>query len=110
MNVRDLEQAYAALSAVFADDEAVTAPSAKRGKFGTNGFKVHGKVFAMWAQGALVVKLPSAEVEASVADGRGERFTMGAGRVMREWLVVREPTSRWPDIVRRARAFVAGTL
>jgi hypothetical protein len=106
----DLEAAYAALRNVFVDDERVTAPSPTRGKFGTNGYKVNGKFFAMWAQGALVVKLPESEVDKAVAEGRGAPFTMGAGRVMRAWLVVHAPTSQWASISKRARDFVAGTL
>lgn len=100
--------AYHALGAAFLDDPRVTLPAAKRGKFGANSFKVDGKIFAMWCQNTLAVKLPQPVVEAAVAAGRGERLAMGRGRVMKEWLLVREPERRWPAIVKQAHRFVAG--
>jgi len=101
------EAAYAALASKLTADARVTPPADKRGKFGSNGFKVDGKVFAMWVRGALVVKLPQSEVDAAVAAERGERLSMGK-RVMKEWLVVREDEHRWPAIARRACAHVGG--
>lgn len=98
--------AYAALVRAFADDPRVSAPEPRRGAFGTNGLKVDGKIFAMLVRGALVVKLPKAEVDAAVADGRGERLSMGEGRVTKEWLVVHTPPSTWLALASRARAFV----
>lgn len=103
------EDAWSALARSFASDPRVTLPSGERGAFGKNGLKVDGKVFAMTVKGALVVKLPSAEIDAAVASGRGERLSMGS-RVMKEWLVVHEPEKRWPTIAARARAFVAGDV
>jgi len=101
------EAAYAALASKLGADARVVLPAKKRGKFGSNGFKVDGKVFAMWLRDALVVKLPQSEIEAAVAAGRGERLSMGK-RVMKEWLVVHEDERRWPAIARRACAFVGG--
>lgn len=106
----DSDAAYGALARGFADDPRVTLPTERRGKFGGNGLKVDGKVFAMWVRGALVVKLPRSEIDAAVAAARGERLSMGPGRVMKEWLVVHEARHRWPAIARRARAFVAGEI
>lgn len=86
----------------------MSLPRDDGGRFGGRGLSVDGKVFAMWVRDALVVKLPASEVDAAVAAGRGERLTMGAGRVMKEWLVVHEPASRWRGIAERARRFVGG--
>lgn len=102
------DAAYAALARAFEGDPSVTPPNETRGKFGANGLRVDGKIFAMSVRGALVVKLPRNEIDDAVAAGRGERLSMGRGRVMKEWLVVHEAEDRWPAIARRARAFVAG--
>ena len=99
--------AYATLGRRFADQPRVTLPTGKRGKFGSNALKVDGKIFAMLVKGALAVKLPLAEVESASIAGRGEPLAMG-GRVMKEWLLVNEPSRRWHAIAERARAFVAG--
>jgi hypothetical protein len=101
------EAAYAAVASKLSADARVVPPSQKRGKFGANGFKVDGKVFAMWVRGSLVVKLSQSEIDAAVAAGRGERLAMGK-RVMKEWLVVHEDERRWPAIARRACAYVGG--
>lgn len=96
----------AALVRAFADDPRVTLPSEKRAKFGANGLRVDGKVFAMWVDGSLAVKLPEREVDAAVADGRGARLVMGA-RAMKAWLVVDE-AGDGIALARRAYTFVAG--
>lgn len=94
-----------ALLGAFADDPRVTLPSATRGKFGANGLRVDGKVFAMWVDGALAVKLPPRDVDAAIAAQTGERLVMGA-RTMKAWLVVRDHDGAI-DLARRAYAFVA---
>jgi hypothetical protein len=43
-------------------------------KFGSNGLKVDGKLFALFTQGTLVVKLPKERVAALVAKGDGKPF------------------------------------
>ena len=51
--------------------EAFGASRAEGGKrkFGSNGFKANGKLFALFTQGTLVVKLPKDRVSALVAQG-----------------------------------------
>jgi hypothetical protein len=100
--------AYAALARRFLDQPRVTLPADQRGKFGSNALKVDGKIFAMLIRGSLAVKLSPVEVEAATMAGRGEPLAMGRGRVMKGWLVVKEPPQRWYAVAERARAFVAG--
>jgi hypothetical protein len=100
--------AYAELARRFERQTGVTLPAPRRGKFGENALKVDGKIFAMLVKGALAVKLPAAEVQAATEAGRGEPLAMGKGRVMKEWLVVLEPPSRWFALAERARAYVTG--
>jgi TfoX/Sxy family transcriptional regulator of competence genes len=102
------DAAFRRLAERFAGQDGVTLPDAKRGAFGANGLKVDGRIFAMSVRGALAVKLPAADVEAALASGQGQRLAMGAGRVMKEWLLVSTPERRWYQLAERARAFVEG--
>jgi hypothetical protein len=83
-------------------------PPGARRAFGAGALKVDGKIFAMPAQGTLVVKLPKARVDALVAAGRGERFDPGHGRVMKEWVTLNGGEEGWLDLAREARTFVGG--
>jgi len=103
----EVDPAYALLMRTFEADPRVTVPAGSGGKFGSNGLRVDGKIFAMSVGGDLAVKLPARDVDEAVTCGRGERLAMG-GRVMKEWLVVHEPVRQGPALARRARAFVAG--
>jgi hypothetical protein len=87
-------------------DDAV--PGGARRAFGAGALKVGGKIFAMPAQGTLVLKLPEARVNALIAAGRGQRFDPGHGRIMREWIALAGEESDWLDLAREARGFVAG--
>lgn len=108
---------FAAVVAAFAADaklRAIAAEYAARKqlggarKFGANGLKVNGKLFAMVSSdGKLVVKLPKARVAELVAAGRGEPFDPGHGRLMKEWLSVTSAKLSWVALAREAHAFVA---
>lgn len=104
---------YAALIEAFRDDPDVTLPSNEptaRRAFGSAGLKINEKVFAMLAQGRLVLKLPRQQVEALFASGDGEPYDpRHDGRIMKEWVMI-APTSEldWLPLAREARAFVAG--
>jgi hypothetical protein len=79
-------------------------------KFGKNGLKTKdGKLFALFTQNALIVKLPRERVDALVADGIGERFDPGHGRVMKEWLTVTSPKASWVELTKAAFVFVMGS-
>lgn len=100
--------AYAALARRFEGEPRISLPAPERGKFGRNALKVDGKIFAMLVKGALAVKLSPAEVDAATRAGHGAPLSMGRGRVMKEWLVLGEPSPRWLAFAQRALAFVGG--
>jgi hypothetical protein len=84
------------------------APAGGGRKFGSNGLKVDGKLFALFTQETLVVKLPKDRVLALVAAGVGKPFDPGHGRLMKEWLTVTSAKAGWVDLAREAHAFVSG--
>jgi hypothetical protein len=116
VDVGDGDAKFAAVVAAFAADPRLAAvsdayaASQKRGgrKFGSNGLKVGGKLFALFVRGALVVKLSKARVDALVASGAGRPFETGPGRKMKEWVVVASPKLSWVDLAREAHDFVKG--
>jgi hypothetical protein len=75
-------------------------------KFGSNGLKVNGKLFAMLVRGSLVVKLPQARVDALVGERRGTPFEPGHGRRMKEWVTVAPGAADWVALAREACRFV----
>ncbi|MBJ6759959.1 hypothetical protein JGU66_04235 [Myxococcaceae bacterium JPH2] len=101
-------KSFGALISQFADDPRVQAPQPSRRAFGSTALKVEGRIFAMLVKERLVVKLPKARVEAMLGAGKGEAFTAGGGRVMKEWVVVVSPARSWPALAREALDFVAG--
>lgn len=86
---------------------ATDANSGRRRAFGHGTLRVHGKIFAMFSHGRLVVKLPRARVDALVARGDGEPFDPGHGRRMKEWLSVTNETASWLELAREAHDFVS---
>lgn len=78
-------------------------------KFGKNGLKTKdGKLFALFTQGTLVVKLPRERVAALVAKGVGAPFDPGHGRLMKEWLTVTSAKASWVNLANEAHDFVSG--
>jgi hypothetical protein len=74
-------------------------------KFGSNALKVEGRIFAMFAQGKLVVKLPKERVDELIAQD-GERFDPGHGRLMKEWVGIDSDGADWLDLVKEAHRYV----
>jgi hypothetical protein len=68
----------------FNDIDGVTLPRGGAG-FGRSALRYHGKIFAMFVRGDLVVKLPEDRVAELVGAGHGEHFTANKGTPMREW-------------------------
>ena len=76
-------------------------------KFGRNGLKTEGgKLFALFTQGTLVVKLPSERVASLVAQRVGKPFDPGHGRLMKGWLTVTSAKASWTELAREAYVFV----
>ena len=79
-------------------------------KFGKNGLKTKGgKLFALFTQGTLVLKLPKDCVAALVEQGVGKPFDPGHGRLMREWLPVKSTRASWIELAKEAHEFVKGS-
>jgi hypothetical protein len=78
--------------------------------FGTNpGLRVNGKIFAMLAHEALVVKIPRELVDQLVDAGTGTRFDAGKGRPMKEWIwVSADHADEWDALASAAFVFVGG--
>jgi hypothetical protein len=93
---------------VVSDYDGRTAEAGRR-TFGSNGLKVRGKLFALFTQGTLVVKLSKERVAALVGEGVGRPFDPGHGRLMKEWLTVTSAKASWVDLAREAHDFVRGT-
>jgi hypothetical protein len=90
-------------AATFGDDQSRGA----RRSFGATSLKANGKIFAMLVADRLVVKLAAARVDELVAQGAGERFDPGHGRVQREWLsVTSDDPADWLALASEAERFV----
>jgi hypothetical protein len=77
-------------------------------KFGKNGLKTNdGKLFALFTQGTLVVKLPNERVAALASEGLGEPFDPGHGRLMKGWLTVTSVDASWIALAKEAHAHVS---
>ena len=76
--------------------------------FGSGGLKVDGKLFALVDSGGrFVAKLPKQRVSELLAQGKGDTWDAGRGRVMREWVSLRANID-WVAVAREARRFVGG--
>ena len=96
----DVDPAFAPVVRQFEKDKAVDLAKS----FASYGLRVQGRIFAMHAQGNLVVKLPADQAEAMVSGGTGDYFKLGK-RVMREWVALGPKLSkRWIAAAKAARA------
>jgi TfoX/Sxy family transcriptional regulator of competence genes len=93
---------FGAVASAFRDDPAVDEGR----MFGATALKAAGKVFAMEVTGRLVVKLSRERVAALVAEGTGEPFDPGHGKVMKEWVAVPAGAADWLPLAEEARRFV----
>ena len=97
------ETRFALVVNAFADDRQVAPPGTGKG-FGSGALKVDGKIFAMMSsKGEFVIKLSEERVNELVAVGKGSRFDLGRGRVMKEWLVVTADHTLWIPLAKEAR-------
>ena len=76
--------------------------------FGSSrGIRVRGRIFAIFGDDVLTVKLPKARVDDLVAAGVGARFDPGHGRIMREWISVPATHGQsWEALADEAMQFV----
>jgi hypothetical protein len=89
----------------------ISEPTVSRGTgFGASpGLRVRGKIFAMLAGDALVVKLPKDRVDRLAEAGVATRFDAGHGRVMKEWVTVPvDQADEWDQLAADAFAYVLG--
>jgi hypothetical protein len=98
---------FAPVVAAFAADPDVTAGT----MFSAENvvLKVRGKIFAMWARGALVVKLPRERVAELLAED-AVPFEPSPGRVMKEWIALPGRKKAWVALAREAYAFVVAGI
>lgn len=76
--------------------------------FDARVLKVQARVFAMLVKGALVVKLPPERVSRLLAEGRGQPFDPGHGRIMKGWITIPvERRGTWAALAEEAQEFVA---
>jgi hypothetical protein len=74
----------------------------------SRGLRVNDRIFAIFMDDGLTLKLPAARVDALVAAGHATRFDGGKGRPMREWVTIRAARSgEWDALADEALAFVA---
>jgi len=99
------DERFAEIAKVF-----LSAPDVSWGKlFSSYGLKVKGRIFAMVTRGRLVVKLPRGRVNELVAQGLGEQFDPGHGRLMKEWVSLHGEEPNWAGLITEAKAFVGGS-
>jgi hypothetical protein len=74
--------------------------------FGRGALRYHGKIFAMFVRGSLVLKLPADRVSSLITTGDGVAFDANKGAPMREWLSL-DPGSQlaWLELATEALAF-----
>ena len=96
------------LWAGIAEAELARAGVAAGTGFGkSEGLRISGKIFAMFIQDELVVKLPKIRVDELVATRGARNFDPGHGRLMKEWAVMPEAAAgEWPALVGEARSYV----
>ena len=97
------------LWAGIAETELARRPDVTAGTgFGkSRGLRVSGKIFAMFIQDELVVKLPRVRVDELVATRGARNFDPGHGRLMKEWAVSATAAAQdWPGLVSEARHYV----
>src|SRR5579864_1709698 len=98
-----VDPAFEPVAAAFAGDRSVRCGR----MFSSNSvLNVNGKIFAMYARGQFVAKLPRQRVDELISQGKGERFDPGHGRLMKEWVALTTRKTEWVDLAREAYQFV----
>ncbi len=95
------EPKYAPVLAAYASGKAQGGR-----KFGSNGLKVNGKLFALFTRGKLVVKLSKVRADGLVASRAGEYLDPGHGRKMKQWVEIGSTAVSWVELAKEAHDFV----
>jgi hypothetical protein len=99
-----VERMLARSDATYGSDESQGA----RRSFGSTSLKANGKIFAMLVNDRLVLKLPATRVDELLAQGAGERFDPGHGRIQKEWLSITSTSPEdWLAFASESEAFVS---
>lgn len=102
------EEKFEGLVDEFTGRPGITPPGATGG-FGRTALRVHGRIFAMFVRGQLVLKLPKGRVDDLVEGGHGVRFDANKGTPMKEWLALDTGSPRpWAELAGEALEFVGG--
>ncbi|WP_199191140.1 hypothetical protein [Amycolatopsis sp. CA-126428] len=100
------EEKFEGLVDEFTGRPGITPPGATRG-FGRSALRAHGRIFAMFVRGKLVLKLPKGRVDELVAGGHGVRFDANKGTPMKEWLALNAASPHpWAELAEEALEFV----
>jgi len=71
------------------------------------GLRIQGKIFAIYNERDLILKLPKNCVGELIDSGEGRPWGPDTAKVMKEWVAVSEVASeRWPGLAAEARTFV----
>jgi hypothetical protein len=71
------------------------------------GLRIRGKIFAIYNDEELILKLPKNRVGELIESGKGRPWGPGTGRIMKEWVAVPEAASeQWGALAAEARTFV----
>ena len=113
--MRNPEAEFASVIVALRNKPGVTPPTNGEGtrrKFGSNGLRINGRVFAMLsAEKRLIVKLPRTRVDALVSSRDGVQFDPRRnGKLMKEWLVL-NPSSKisWLELATEAMGFAGSS-
>lgn len=100
----DVAERFERLRARFLPDPEVSEGTG----FGSSGgLRVRGKIFAIFGERELTMKLPRTRVDELVEAGHGRHFDPGHGRLMREWVTVPpRHAGEWEALADEALRFV----
>jgi hypothetical protein len=100
------EEKFEVLVDEFTGRPGITPPGATGG-FGRSALRAHGRIFAMFVRGRLVLKLPRGRVDELVEGGHGVRFDANKGTPMKEWLALDTGSAQpWSALAEEALEFV----
>jgi hypothetical protein len=84
----------------------------KRKAFGRDALTINGKIFVIYREGTLVVKLPPEKGPKLVRAKEAKEFEPSPGRVMKRWFVFGTKASdeRWIEVAEMSFDYVVAEL